>query len=116
MAREIELPLKQLQNTIPGLTNDEIKKSFSLLSNLIKATLDFAGRSTASVVTEEIPFYLRSEVDLALAKFRAVNPSVSIITKIRNDVPDLLFDAAHVLFFLKMKLLPGRSPQRLRAR
>jgi len=99
MAREISVPLQQLQNAISELSNNKSKgssaveslnKSLSLLTNLINATLDFAGKKAGDVVVEEIPFYLSSEIDLAIDPFRSKSPNISIITKIRNDVPEKL--------------------------
>ncbi len=99
MEQEISYPLNNLRETITLLSNnkaakeipaavEDLHKSFSLLSNLIKATMDFAGQTASNAVTEEIPFSLRSEIDLALDHFRGNNSNISIITKIRNDVPD----------------------------
>jgi CheY-like chemotaxis protein/signal transduction histidine kinase len=90
MAKEISVPLAQLRKIIPEGRDEDLQKSFTLLSNLISATLDFASKEAAGVVTEEIPFYLRSELELALEPYHGNHSSVSIITKVRNEVPDKL--------------------------
>ncbi len=101
MAREIRVPLDQLQKTIRDLekkpapgdiakSSEILQKSSSLLSNLIHATLEFAEQEAAQVVLEEIPFFLRAEIDVALEPYRRNPSNTSIITKIRNDVPDNL--------------------------
>jgi CheY-like chemotaxis protein/signal transduction histidine kinase len=99
MKQEISVPLEQLREIITGMSGlkspgeiqarvESLDKSWSLLANLIDASMDFARQDASSAVTEEIPFCLRSEIDLALEPFRRNNASVSMITKIRNDVPD----------------------------
>jgi CheY-like chemotaxis protein/signal transduction histidine kinase len=93
MSREISVPLNQLRETIKTVKTghaETLHKSCSLLSNLINATMDFASQEAGKAVVEEIPFYLRSEIDLALEPFRSNEKQVSIITKIRNDVPEKL--------------------------
>ncbi len=93
MAREISVPLSQLRKTISESNStsvESLQKTCSLLSNLINATMDFAGREAGKVVIEEIPFCLRPEIDLAIEPFRGKNSNTSIITKIGNDVPDKL--------------------------
>ena len=101
MAEEISLPLKQLQKTISELGDrkskekisslaENLQQSSSLLASLINTTIDFASRDAEKVVTGEIPFFLRPEIDLALQSFRGNHINTSIITKIRNDVPDKL--------------------------
>lgn len=101
MAQEIACPLKQLQKTISELGDrkskekisslaENLQQSSSLLASLINTTIDFASRDAEKVVTGEIPFFLRPEIDLALQSFRGNHINTSIITKIRNDVPDKL--------------------------
>ena len=118
MAREISVPLKQLQHAIAELSNNKLKgsasaenlnKSLSLLTNLINATLDFAGKKAGEVVVEEIPFYLSSEIDLAIDPFRSKNSKVSIITKIRNDVPEKLLGDPFRLRQAIVKLVENAS-------
>ena len=101
MAQEVSVPLRQMREILgePGRTKpapiksasaEDLQRRLSLLSNLITATLDFAGREAGKVVVEEIPFFLHSEVDLALEPFRGSQSKVSVITKIRNDLPERL--------------------------
>lgn len=99
MGQEISVPLNKLKETIIELGKnnasedvsssvENLHKSCSLLANLINATMDFASQNASNAVTEEIPFSLRGEIDLALENFRGKNSNISIITKIRNEVPD----------------------------
>jgi CheY-like chemotaxis protein/signal transduction histidine kinase len=98
MYKELKSPLLDLKNSITGLVSksvkpsprvfDDLQKSHSLLSNLIDATLDFARRPADNAVREEIPYYVRSEIDLVTKAFRNGDQNISIITKIRNDVPE----------------------------
>jgi CheY-like chemotaxis protein/signal transduction histidine kinase len=101
MSQEISVPLRQLRQILgePGKVKtgalepasvENLQKSLSLLSNLISATIEFARQEAGKVVVEEIPFYLSSEIDLALEPFRGNHSRISIITKIRNDVPERL--------------------------
>jgi len=99
MGQEISVPLNKLRETISLLNKNEaqkdissavedLKKSCSLLSNLINATMDFACQRVGDAVTEEIPFSLQCEIELALEPFRGNNSQINIITKIRKEVPD----------------------------
>jgi CheY-like chemotaxis protein/signal transduction histidine kinase len=101
MSQEISVPLRQLREILgepgKGKTGDlqtasveNLQKSLSLLSSLISATMEFARQEAGKVVVEEIPFYLSAEIDLALEPFRGNHNQISIITKIRNDVPERL--------------------------
>ncbi|MFC2116427.1 ATP-binding protein, partial [Bacteroidota bacterium] len=91
MAQEISVPLNQLQKTVAENASIKgLQKTLSLISGLIDSTIDFAGREAIHAVTERIPFCLRTELDLALKPFSGNHADTSIITKVRNDVPDKL--------------------------
>jgi CheY-like chemotaxis protein/signal transduction histidine kinase len=101
MSREISVPLEKLKESTAALEKSklsqagleavsDLKKAVAFLSNLVRATLDFASRKSWKVAVEEIPFYLRSEIDLVLDPFRKARSDISIITKIRNEVPEKL--------------------------
>ncbi len=90
MGDEIKVPLSELSKSISELGDEKLTKSFSLLSNLIHATMDFATRDGGTSLVEEIPFDLRNEIDVALEPVRGNLTNLSIITKIRSDVPDKL--------------------------
>jgi CheY-like chemotaxis protein/signal transduction histidine kinase len=97
MREELTVTLNKIRLSIDEFGKDGSKKSsslenlhksLSLLTNLVNAAMDFACRDAVTAVREEIPFSLRSEIDLALEGFRGNTSDISIITKIRNEVPD----------------------------
>lgn len=67
-----------------------IEKSIGLLENLVKVMIDFSSIDARKVVIENIPYLLRNEINLAIEPFKplASVKNISIITKIKNDVPD----------------------------
>ncbi len=103
MSHEIAGPVSQLRDAVSTLENENLsggaketvrilKKTTDLLSNQITSILDFATEDAEKVIMEEIPFSLKNEVSLALQPFKSVAAQIntSIITKIRNDMPDKL--------------------------
>ena len=67
-----------------------VEKSIDLLENLIKIMIDFSSIDAGKVVIEDIPYQLRNEINIALESFKplASVKNISIITKIKNDVPE----------------------------
>ncbi len=101
MSHEIEIPLEELRKNIHTLSGTKItheqkehllilNKSIDLLENLINAVIDFSRIEAGEIAFEKIPFKLRNEINLAIESFksRAAEKNISIITKIRNDVPE----------------------------
>jgi CheY-like chemotaxis protein/signal transduction histidine kinase len=101
MKLEIDVPADQIQEAILKLKKnnlsgtqselvESIQKSRDLLSNLVDVITDFASKDAGKVILEEIPFSLHNEIVMAIDPFKelAANHNSSIITKIRNDVPD----------------------------
>jgi CheY-like chemotaxis protein/signal transduction histidine kinase len=70
-----------------------IEKSIDLLENLVKAMIDFSSMNAGKIVLQDIPYQLRNEINLAIEQFKAAASvkNISIITKIRNDVPDKMY-------------------------
>ncbi len=103
MRRELAVPLDRIQESFRKLRDgklsaiqkeilDNLKKSRDLLSNLIDVLFDFSGQETEAVIIEEIPFSLRSEINMILSPLKALagKSNSSIITKIRKEIPDRL--------------------------
>jgi DNA-binding response OmpR family regulator/signal transduction histidine kinase len=103
MSDEIYVPINKLKDTFNSLKKEKesairktdisaIEKSFDLLENLIKIMIEFSSMNAGDVVIEDIPYQLRNEVILAIEtlKSAASAKNISIITKIKNDVPDKL--------------------------
>ncbi len=103
MGHEIAGPVSQLQNAVDILgkesfkgklkeTSVVLKKTTDLLSNQITSILDFAAQDVDKVIMGEIPFSLKDEIDLAIQPFKSLasQTNSSIITKIRDDMPDRL--------------------------
>ncbi|KPL24714.1 MAG: hypothetical protein AMS23_05445 [Bacteroides sp. SM1_62] len=103
MSHEIAGPVNQLRDAVDILEKEGLKgkvketalilkKTTDLLSNQITSILDFATQDAEKVIMEEIPFFLKDEINLALQPFRSVaaQTNTSIITKIRDDIPDRL--------------------------
>ncbi len=69
-----------------------IRKSAELLLSILDDILSFSKIEAGDMVTEEIPFSLRSEIDLALSKIRPVAEEKKLGFKLRisEDVPDSL--------------------------
>jgi CheY-like chemotaxis protein len=103
MSHEIAGPVSQLRNAVDILEKESLKgkleetavilkKTTDLLSNQITSILDFATQDVEKVIMEVIPFSLKNEIDFAIQPFKSVasQTNSSIITKIRNDMPDRL--------------------------
>jgi CheY-like chemotaxis protein/signal transduction histidine kinase len=103
MSHEIAGPVSQLRDAVDILEKESLKgklketavilkKTTDLLSNQITSILDFAIQDVEKVIMEEIPFSLKNEIDLAIQPFKSIasQTNSSIITKIRNDMPDRL--------------------------
>ena len=103
MSHEIAGPVIQLRNAVDILEKESLKgkleetavilkKTTDLLSNQITSILDFATQDVEKVIMEEIPFSLNNEIELAIQPFKSIasQTNSSIITKIRNDMPDRL--------------------------
>ncbi|KPK80743.1 MAG: hypothetical protein AMS27_16205, partial [Bacteroides sp. SM23_62_1] len=101
MIHEIRTPLDEIRKSLTFLSGNKlsteqkehlqsIQRSIDLLENLIKAFTDFSKIEAREIVFEKIPFRLRDEINLAIEqlKHHTINKNNSIITKIRNDVPD----------------------------
>lgn len=67
-----------------------VEKSINLLENLVKVMIDFSSIDAGKVVIENIPYRLRNEINFALEPFKplASVKNISIITKIKSDIPD----------------------------
>jgi signal transduction histidine kinase/CheY-like chemotaxis protein len=103
MSHEIAGPVSRLRDAVDKLEKEGLKgivketavilkKTTDLLSNQITSILDFATQDAEKVIMGEIPFSLKDEINLAIQPFKSVaaKSNSSIITKIRNDVPDRL--------------------------
>jgi signal transduction histidine kinase/CheY-like chemotaxis protein len=103
MSHDIAGPVSQLRDALDIMEKESLKgklketsvifrKTTDLLSNQITSILDFAKADVEKVIMEKIPFSLKDELDLAIQPFRTVaaQTNSSIITKIRNDMPDRL--------------------------
>jgi len=101
MTYEIRIPLDEIRETINTLsarkTSTEqkehlktIQRSIDLLDNLITAITDFSRIEAGEIAFEKIPYSLRDEINMAIEPLKphASEKNISIITKIRNDVPD----------------------------
>jgi len=101
MKEEIDVPSDHIREALANLKGhklnasqnelvESIQKSQDLLCNLIQVFADFSRQDANSVVLEEIPFSMCGEINMALEPFRAIanGTNSSIITKIRNEVPD----------------------------
>ncbi|KPK85842.1 MAG: hypothetical protein AMS27_06565 [Bacteroides sp. SM23_62_1] len=101
MNQEIQLPLVELRKDLDSISRTKISaeqkellittgRSIDLLENLINAVIDFSRIEAGEIAFEKIPFRLRNEVNLAIDPFKphATEKNISIITKIRNDVPE----------------------------
>ncbi len=117
MSHEIAGPVSQLRNAVDILEKESLKgnleetavilkKTTDLLSNQITSILDFATQDVEKVIMAEIPFSLKDEIDLAIQPFKSIasQTNSSIITKIRNDMPDRLigdpFRLRQILYYL----------------
>ncbi len=103
MSHEIAGPVSQLRHAVDILEKESLKgklketsvvlkKTTDLLSNQITSILDFAAQDVEKVIMGEIPFSLKDEIDLAIQPFKSLasQTNSSIITKIRDDIPDRL--------------------------
>jgi len=101
MKSEIALPVQQIRNELDklnklkssGVSGDSqliLSKSVDLLSNLIDAAFDFSLSVPDKVVLDQIHFSLRDELNLGINPLKASSngKNISIIMKIRSDVPD----------------------------
>jgi CheY-like chemotaxis protein/signal transduction histidine kinase len=103
MSHEIAGPLKQLRESIerldkkalPGEEKERVltlKKTTELISHQVTSILDFASQDVEKVIMERIPYSLKEEIELAIQPFKsaASQNHSSIITKLRNEMPDRL--------------------------
>ena len=103
MSHEVAGPVGQLRDAVDILekegrqgkladTSIILKKTTDLLSNQITSIIDFATQDAEKVIMEEIPFFLKDEIDLALQPYKSIaaQNNSSIITKIRDDIPERL--------------------------
>jgi len=103
MSHEIAGPISQLREAVDIIEKESlkgklkepaevIKKTIDLLSNQITSILDFSTQEAEKVIMGKIPFSLKNEIELAIQPFKSVaaRTNSSIITKIRNDMPDSL--------------------------
>lgn len=103
MSHEIAGPLSQLRKAVDILEKENLKgklketaivlkKTTDLLSNQISSILDFSTQDAEKVIMGKIPFSLKEEIDLAIRPFKSIaaQTNSSIITKVRNDMPDRL--------------------------
>jgi len=101
MSHEIRTPLDEIRKTFNSLSISKIsaeqkehlqtiQRSIDLLENLITAITDFSRIEAGEIAFEKIPYRLRDEINLAIEPLKphAANKDISIITKIRSDVPD----------------------------
>lgn len=95
--------VSQLQNAVDKMEKEGskgnvkdtaviLKKTTDLLSNQISSIIDFATQDAEKVMMEEIPFSLKDEINLAIQPFKSVaaQSNTSIITKIRDNIPERL--------------------------
>jgi len=104
MNDEIVVPVNTLKENFNSLKSNTqsakckenlviIEKSIDLLENLVKVLIDFSSMNAGKVVIQDIPYQLRNEVNLAIEPFKAAASvkNISIITKVKNDVPDKMY-------------------------
>ncbi len=70
-----------------------IEKSIDLLENLVRAMIDFSSMNAGKIVLQNIPYQLRNEINLAIEQYKAAASvrNISIITKVKNDIPDKMY-------------------------
>jgi len=70
-----------------------IEKSIDLLENLVKIMIDFSSMKAGKIIIQDIPYQLRNEINLAIEPYKSVTTvkNISIITKVRNDIPDKMY-------------------------
>jgi CheY-like chemotaxis protein/signal transduction histidine kinase len=103
MSHDMAGTVSQLQNAVDKMEKEGskgnvkdtvviLKKTTDLLSNQISSIIDFATQDAEKVMMEEIPFSLKDEINLAIQPFKSVasQSNTSIITKIRDNIPDRL--------------------------
>jgi len=101
MNDEIVVPLNTLKENFSELKSNSqsakckenlmiIGKSIDLLENLVNAMIDFSSMNAGKIVLQDIPYQLRNEINLAIDQYKAEASvkNISIITKVRNDIPD----------------------------
>ncbi len=101
MKSEIALPVQQIRKELDILYKQKssgssadsklvLNKSLDLLSNLIDAAFDFSLSDPDQGVFDQIPFSLRDELNISIEPLKASSSgkNISIIMKIRKDVPD----------------------------
>lgn len=103
MSQEINTPLNEIKKNLQFFSGmklspeqkeqlTSINRSVDLLENLVNSIIDFSRIEAGELAFEKIPYKLRDEINLAIEPFKshAAGINTSIITKIRNDVPDKL--------------------------
>jgi CheY-like chemotaxis protein/signal transduction histidine kinase len=70
-----------------------IEKSIDLLENLVKAMIDFSSMNAGKIVLQDIPYLLRNEINLAIEQYKSAASikNISIITKIKSEIPDKMY-------------------------
>jgi CheY-like chemotaxis protein/signal transduction histidine kinase len=104
MNDEIVVPLNTLKENFDEIKSNSqsarckeslliIEKSIDLLENLVKVIIDFSSMNAGKIILQDIPYQLRNEINLAIEQFKsdASVKNISIITKIRNDIPDKMY-------------------------
>lgn len=100
MKKEIAVPLDEINDVLAKMDREKsgpnakgiavLGKSFDLLSNLVHTSLDFSMTESYLGILDEIPFSLREELNRIIEPLKGSKGGNkrSIITKIRNDIPD----------------------------
>lgn len=101
MSHEILIPLNEIRKNLHSFSGTKISseqkehllavtRSIDLLENLTTAIIDFSRIEAGEIAFRKIPYRLRNEINLAIDPFKphATDKNISIITKIRSDVPD----------------------------
>jgi CheY-like chemotaxis protein/signal transduction histidine kinase len=104
MNDEIVVPVNTLKENFNELKSNSqsargkenlmiIEKSIDLLENLVKVMIDFSSMNAGKVVIQDIPYQLRNEINLAIEPYKAASSvkNISIITKVRSDIPDKMY-------------------------
>jgi CheY-like chemotaxis protein/signal transduction histidine kinase len=104
MNDEIVVPINTLKENFNELKSNSqsarckenfiiIQKSIDLLENLVKVMIDFSSMNAGKIIIQDIPYLLRNEINLAIEPYKPTSSvkNISIITKVRNDIPDRMY-------------------------
>lgn len=101
MSSEIYGPINTIRSKFQSFNKDKlstvqkddllvVEKSINLLENLVRVLIDFSSIDAEKVVIQNILYHLRNEINLTLEPFKPIASvkNISLISKIKSDVPD----------------------------